>query len=47
MKRTLPLWLALLSPLAAIPASTTLTLVNQSGMNQITVTVESGPVEPQ
>jgi hypothetical protein len=44
MKFTLPLWLALLSPLAAIPASTTLTLVNQPGMNQITVTV--APVVP-
>jgi hypothetical protein len=43
MKRTLPLWLALHSPLAAIPASTTLTLVNQSGMNQISVTVNPGP----
>lgn len=43
MKPTLPLWLALLSPLTAIPASTTLTLVNQSGMNQISVTVNPGP----
>lgn len=42
MKRTLPLWLALLSPLAAIPASTTLTLVNQPGYNQISVKVDPG-----
>lgn len=42
MKFTLPLWLALLSPLAAIPASTTLTLINQPGFNQITVKVDPG-----
>jgi hypothetical protein len=42
MKPTLPLWLALISPLAAIPASTTLTLVNQPGYNRITVKVDPG-----
>ena len=44
MKSSLFLWLGLLSPLAAIPANTTLTLVNQPGYNQITVTVS--PVVP-
>ncbi len=44
MRPALLLWLGLLSPLAAIPASTTLTLVNQPGYNQISVTVS--PVVP-
>jgi len=42
MKPTLVLWLGLLSPLSAIPASTTLTLVNQPGYNRISVTVDPG-----
>jgi hypothetical protein len=42
MKPTLVLWLGLLSPLSALPASTTLTLVNQTGFNQISVTVDPG-----
>lgn len=42
MKPTHLLWLGLLSPLAAIPASTTLTLVNQPGVNRISVKVDPG-----
>lgn len=42
MKFSLLLWLGLLSPLAAIPANTTLTLVNQPGYNQISVKVDPG-----
>lgn len=43
MKPTLVLlWLGLISPLVALPASTTLTLVNQSGFNQISVTIDPG-----
>lgn len=39
MKPALFLWLAVVSPLAAIPATSTLTLVNEPGFNRITVTV--------
>lgn len=43
MKPTLVLlWLGLISPLAALPANTTLTLVNQPGFNQISVTIDPG-----
>jgi hypothetical protein len=42
MKSILALWLGTLAPLLAIPANTTLTLVNQPGFNVITVKVDPG-----
>lgn len=42
MKPILLLWLGLIAPLAAIPASTTLTLVNEPNFNRISVTVNPG-----
>jgi hypothetical protein len=42
MKSILVLWLGSLATLLAIPANTTLTLVNQSGFNRITVKVDPG-----
>lgn len=42
MKPILLLWLGLLSPLFALPASTTLTLVNDPAYNKITVTIDPG-----
>ncbi|WP_193213780.1 hypothetical protein [Luteolibacter marinus] len=43
MKKALfPLWLVAATPLAAIPASTTLTLVSEPDVNRITVTVDPG-----
>lgn len=42
MKPILLLWLGLIAPLAAIPASTTLTLVSDPNFNRISVTVDPG-----
>jgi hypothetical protein len=42
MKSTLALWISSLSSLFAIPASTTLTLVNDPNFNRITVAVDPG-----
>lgn len=42
MKPILSVWLLAISPLAALPANTTLTLVNEAGFNRISVTLDPG-----
>jgi hypothetical protein len=42
MKPKSLLWLAMMTPIAAAPASSQLSLVNEPGFNRITVTVDPG-----